>query len=33
MAVDPASMRIVRSVDVGGVPRSVAIEGDTLWVA
>ncbi len=32
-SVDPASMRVLRSVEVGGIPRSLAIDGGTLWVA
>ena len=32
-AVDPATMRVVRTVRVAGTPRSLAATGDTLWVA
>ncbi len=32
-AVDPATMRIARTVRVGGTPRSLAVDGETLWVA
>ena len=31
--VDPATMRVGRPVSIGGSPRSLAIDGDTLWVA
>ncbi len=32
-AIDPASMRVARTVALGGIPRSLVIAGDTLWVA
>jgi DNA-binding SARP family transcriptional activator/ABC-type branched-subunit amino acid transport system substrate-binding protein len=32
-AVDPRSMRVVRTVRVGGIPRSLTIAGDVLWTA
>ena len=32
-SVDPASMRVLRSVELGGIPRALAIDGGTLWVA
>jgi DNA-binding SARP family transcriptional activator/ABC-type branched-subunit amino acid transport system substrate-binding protein len=31
--VDPEAPRVVRTVSVGGVPRSLAADGDTVWVA
>lgn len=31
--IDPATMRVVRTVRVGGVPRSLAVDGNTLWAA
>jgi branched-chain amino acid transport system substrate-binding protein len=30
--VDPETTRILRTVDLDGIPRSLAIEGDTVWV-
>jgi DNA-binding SARP family transcriptional activator/ABC-type branched-subunit amino acid transport system substrate-binding protein/DNA-binding beta-propeller fold protein YncE len=32
-AVDPATMRVVRTVRVTGVPRALALAGGTVWVA
>ena len=32
-AIDPVSMRVERSVALGGIPRSLAIADGTLWVA
>ncbi len=32
-SVDPRSMRIVRTVRVGGIPRALTIDGDMLWTA
>lgn len=32
-AVDPLAMRVVRTVRVGGIPRALAIDGDTVWAA
>ena len=32
-AVDPRSTRVVRTVRLGGLPRALTIDGDTLWAA
>ena len=32
-AVDPVTMRVVRTVRVGGIPRALALAGGTVWVA
>ncbi|HEV2060529.1 MAG TPA: ABC transporter substrate-binding protein, partial [Solirubrobacteraceae bacterium] len=32
-AVDPRSMRVVRTVRLGGIPRALAVDGDTVWAA
>jgi branched-chain amino acid transport system substrate-binding protein len=32
-AVDPRTMRVARRVRVGGIPRALTIDGDTLWAA
>ena len=32
-AVDPDTMRVVRSVRVGGIPRALALAGGTVWAA
>ena len=29
--VDPKTTRVIREIDVQGIPRSLAIEGDTVW--
>ncbi|HYI75830.1 MAG TPA: ABC transporter substrate-binding protein, partial [Gaiellaceae bacterium] len=29
--VDPETTRVIREVDLDGIPRSLAIDGDTLW--
>jgi DNA-binding SARP family transcriptional activator/ABC-type branched-subunit amino acid transport system substrate-binding protein len=31
--VDPTSMRVRRSIEVAGSPRSIAVDGGTLWIA
>ena len=32
-AIDPASMRVAETVPVGGIPRSLSVNGDTVWAA
>jgi DNA-binding SARP family transcriptional activator/ABC-type branched-subunit amino acid transport system substrate-binding protein len=31
--VDPKTTRIVRTIELDGIPRSVAVDGDVVWVA
>lgn len=31
--VDPETARVIRTVDLDGIPRSIVDDGDTLWVA
>ena len=30
--VDPETARVVRTVDLDGIPRSIAVDGDTIWI-
>jgi branched-chain amino acid transport system substrate-binding protein len=32
-AVDPGTMRVTKTVPLGGIPRSISIRGDTVWAA
>jgi branched-chain amino acid transport system substrate-binding protein len=31
--VDLGTTRVVRTIDLGGIPRSITVDGDTVWVA
>ena len=31
--VDPGTTRVVRTIDLGGIPRSITVDGPTVWVA
>ena len=30
--VDPETARVVRTIDLDGIPRSIAVDGDTIWI-